>query len=110
MPDFIEPQLCKLVERRPAAAGYAHVIKFDGYRVQLRVHNGDARVRTRSGLDWTSQFAAIAKVAAALPDCIVDGEVCAVDERNMPSFAGLQTALSEGRPEGLVFFAFDPRC
>jgi bifunctional non-homologous end joining protein LigD len=107
MPDFIEPQLCKLIERPPASAGYAHEIKFDGYRVQLRVQNGKAQIRTRSGLDWTTQFAAIAKVAKALPDCIVDGEVCAVEKNNLPSFALLQAALSEGRSEGLVFFAFD---
>jgi bifunctional non-homologous end joining protein LigD len=107
MPEFIEPQLAKLVERPPAAPGYAHEIKFDGYRVQLRVENGDARIRTRTGLDWTQQFAAIAKVAKALPDCIVDGEICAVDKNNMPSFAALQAALAEERSEGLVFFAFD---
>jgi bifunctional non-homologous end joining protein LigD len=107
LPDFIEPQLCKVVERPPPTAGWLHEIKFDGYRVQLRVQNGKARIRTRSGLDWTDQFAAIAKVARGLPDCIIDGEVCAVDENNMPSFALLQEALSEGRSETLVFFAFD---
>ena len=107
LPDFIEPQLCKLVERPPASAGYAHEIKFDGYRVQLRVQKGKAQIRTRSGLDWTTQFSAVAKVARKLPDCIVDGEICAVDSKNMPSFAILQAALAEGRSEGLVFFAFD---
>src|SRR5688572_27520586 len=107
LPDFIEPQLCKVVERPPAGSGYAHEIKFDGYRVQLRVQNGKAQIRTRSGLDWTRQFSAIAKVARDLPDCIVDGEVCAVDKNNMPSFAALQAALAEERSAGLVFFAFD---
>ena len=107
MPEFIEPQLCKVVERPPAGAGYAHEIKFDGYRVQLRVLKSKVTIRTRSGLDWTNQFAAIAKVAKALPDCILDGEVCAVDANNMPSFAALQAALSEGRSEGLLLFAFD---
>jgi len=107
MPEFIEPQLCKVVERPPAGTGYAHEIKFDGYRVQLRVQNGKAQVRTRSGLNWTKQFAAIAKVARDLPDCIVDGEVCALDGNNMPSFAALQAALADERSEGLVFFAFD---
>ena len=106
MPDFIEPQLCKLVDRPPATAGYAHEIKFDGYRVQLRVQNGDARIRTRTGLDWTSQFAAVARAAEALPDCILDGEVCAL-VNNMPSFAALQDALSAGKSDKLVFFAFD---
>ena len=107
VPEFIEPQLCKVVERPPAGAGYAHEIKFDGYRVQLRVQGRKATIRTRSGLDWTSKFAAVTKVARALPDCILDGEICAVDKNNMPSFAGLQAGLSDGRCEGLVLFAFD---
>jgi bifunctional non-homologous end joining protein LigD len=107
MPDFIEPQLAKLVDRPPAGAGYAHEIKFDGYRVQIRVQNGKARIRTRTGLDWTEQFAAVAKTAGGLPDCIIDGEVCAIGEKNMPSFGKLQEALSEGRSDDLVFFAFD---
>src|SRR5688572_19961096 len=107
LPDFIEPQLAKLVDRPPAGAGYAHEIKFDGYRVQLRVQNGKAKMRTRTGLDWTGQFASVAKAAEDLPDCIIDGEVCAVDKNNMPSFAKLQEALSEGKSDQLVFFAFD---
>jgi bifunctional non-homologous end joining protein LigD len=107
MPTFIDPQLCKLVDRPPAASGWAHEVKFDGYRAQLRVRGGEARIRTRSGLDWTEQFAAIAKQAEVLPDCILDGEVCALDQDQMPSFAALQAALSESRSENLVFFAFD---
>jgi bifunctional non-homologous end joining protein LigD len=107
LPEFIEPQLCKLVDRPPATAGWAHEIKLDGYRVQLRVRNGKAQIRTRTGLDWTDQFAAVARSARKLPDCILDGEVCALDENNMPSFAALQEALSESSSEHLVFFAFD---
>jgi bifunctional non-homologous end joining protein LigD len=107
MPAFIDPQLCKLVDRPPAAPGWAHEVKFDGYRVQLRVNGKDVRIRTRSGLDWTEQFAAIAKHAAALPDCILDGEICALDHAQMPSFAALQAALSENQSDNLVFFAFD---
>jgi bifunctional non-homologous end joining protein LigD len=107
MPTFIEPQLCKIVDRPPATPGWAHEVKFDGYRTQLRVQSGEARIRTRSGLDWTEQFAAIAKQAERLPDCILDGEVCALDPDQMPSFAALQAALSENQSENLVFFAFD---
>jgi bifunctional non-homologous end joining protein LigD len=107
MPVFIEPQLCKLVDRPPAAPGWAHEVKFDGYRAQLRVEGREARIRTRNGLDWTEQFAALAKGAAGLPDCILDGEICALDHDQMPSFAALQTALSERQSGNLVFFAFD---
>jgi bifunctional non-homologous end joining protein LigD len=42
MPDFVAPQLCTSVERPPAADGWCHEIKFDGYRVQLRVEDGEA--------------------------------------------------------------------
>jgi bifunctional non-homologous end joining protein LigD len=107
MPRFIEPQLCKLVDRPPPGPGWVHEVKLDGYRAQLRVLKGAALIRTRTGLDWTDRFAAIAKDAGALPDCLIDGEVIALDEQRLPSFAALQTALSEGKSEDLLFFAFD---
>ncbi|WP_422009318.1 DNA ligase D [Reyranella sp.] len=107
MPKFVEPQLAKLVERAPAAAGWAHEVKFDGYRLQLRVEDGEAHLRTRKGLDWTEKFAAIARQAAKLPDCILDGEAVALDAHGAPDFAALQAALSEGQSEKLIFFAFD---
>jgi bifunctional non-homologous end joining protein LigD len=107
VPKFIEPQLCKLAERPPDHPGWAHEVKLDGYRAQLRVNNGRAVIRTRTGLDWTPRFAAIARDAEALPDCLVDGEVVVLDKRGLPSFGALQAALSEEKSENLVFFAFD---
>ncbi|RYE88271.1 MAG: ATP-dependent DNA ligase, partial [Hyphomicrobiales bacterium] len=107
LPDFIEPQLCKLVERPPVGANFGHEIKFDGYRMQLRVQGGKATLRTRKGLDWSHKFQAIARDAAALPDGIIDGEVCALDDNGSPSFAGLQAALSAEKTDDLIFFAFD---
>ncbi len=82
-------------------------MKLDGYRAQLRVQSNKARIRT--GAAWTGriEFAAIAKAAAVLPDCIIDGEVCALDAQQMPDFAALQAALSEQQSQDLVFFAFD---
>ena len=107
IPDFIEPQLCRLVEVPPAQAGWGHEVKFDGYRLQLRVADGKATLKTRSALDWTDRFSSIAEEAADLPDCLIDGEVVALDKRRVPNFSALQAALSEGRSEDLVFFAFD---
>jgi len=107
MPAFVEPQLCKLVERAPGGSGWAHEVKFDGYRLQLRVEDGEARLRTRKGLDWTRKFAAIAEAAEGLPDCIIDGEACALDRHGAPDFAALQAALSDDDSKDLIFFAFD---
>ncbi|HWW26917.1 MAG TPA: DNA ligase D [Caulobacter sp.] len=107
LPDFVEPQLCKSLDRPPTGPGWAHEIKFDGYRVQLRVEDGRVTLRTRKGLDWTAKFAAIAEAAADLPDSILDGEVVALDAAGQPDFAGLQAALSDGDSGDLIFFAFD---
>jgi bifunctional non-homologous end joining protein LigD len=107
MPDFIAPQLCKTLTRPPAGEGWIHEIKFDGYRIQMRVENGEVTLKTRKGLDWTAKWPAIVEAASALPDCIIDGEICALDENGAPDFAALQAALSEGKTHELVFFAFD---
>jgi len=107
IPHFVEPQLAKLADRVPEGPGWAHEVKLDGYRVQVNVSRGASRIRTRTGLDWTGRFATIAKDAAVLPDCLIDGEVVALDEHGLPSFAALQAALSETRSNDLVFFAFD---
>lgn len=107
MPNFIAPQLCESLTRPPAGKGWIHEIKFDGYRVQMRVVGGEVTLKTRKGLDWTSKWPAIAEVASSLPDCIIDGEICALDERGAPDFAALQAALSEGTTDDLVYFAFD---
>ena len=107
MPDFVEPQLCRLAERPPNDAGWVHEIKFDGYRVQLRVKSGRAVLKTRKGLDWTEKFPEIASAARSMPDCMIDGEVVALDDKGIPNFGALQIALAERQTANLVFFAFD---
>lgn len=107
MPRFIAPQLCVSADRPPSGADWVHEIKFDGYRLMLRVEDGKAVLRTRKGLDWTQRFRAIADAAAALPDAILDGEAVALDHNGAPDFAALQAALSDGKSERLIFFAFD---
>jgi len=107
MPDFIPPQLCTAVTRPPDDPAYVHEIKFDGYRMQLRVEGGKATFKTRNGLDWTGKFAAMAARAKSFPDSIIDGEIVALDAKGVPDFAALQGALSDGRTGDLIFFAFD---
>ena len=107
LPDFIAPQLCETVVRPPSAKGWIHEIKFDGYRIQIRVLDSKVTLKTRKGLDWTDKYPAIARAARKLPDAIIDGEICALDENGAPDFAALQAALSEGNTDLLVYFAFD---
>ncbi|HUE10919.1 MAG TPA: DNA ligase D [Steroidobacteraceae bacterium] len=107
IPEFVEPQLCRLTDQPPTESRWAHEVKFDGYRLQLRVVDGAATLKTRNALDWTPRFAAIAADARQLPDCLIDGEVVALDRHRVPSFAALQAALADDKSEDLVFFAFD---
>ncbi len=107
IPDFVSPQLCTLVDRPPGGEGWCHEIKFDGYRVQLRVEEGEATVKTRKGLDWTEKFEALAEAAAALPNALVDGEIVALDDNGAPNFSALQAAISDGKTGNLIFFGFD---
>jgi DNA ligase D-like protein (predicted ligase)/DNA ligase D-like protein (predicted polymerase)/DNA ligase D-like protein (predicted 3'-phosphoesterase) len=107
IPAFIAPQLAKLVDRPPNGEGWGHELKLDGYRLLLRVEAGKATLKTRTGLDWTPKFSEIAATAKTLPDCMLDGEVCALNEHGVPSFSALQAALSEEQTEKLVFFVFD---
>jgi bifunctional non-homologous end joining protein LigD len=107
MPDFVEPELCRLVERPPVGDAWAHEIKFDGYRLQLRVEAGRVTLRTRKGLDWTERFPEIAEAGRRLPDGLFDGEVVALDDEQKPDFAGLQAALSDNDTSGLILFLFD---
>ena len=107
MPEFVEPQFCRSVTKPPSGANWLHEIKFDGYRMQLRVEAGEATLRTRTGLDWTAKFPAIARAARALPDALLDGEVVALDAGGTPNFSALQAALAVGSTDALVFFAFD---
>ncbi|MGY5810217.1 DNA ligase D [Rhizobium sp. LEGMi198b] len=107
LPDFIAPQLCETLQRPPAGSDWIHEIKFDGYRIQMRVLDGEVTLKTRKGLDWTGKYPEIAETASTLPDCIVDGEICALDDHGAPDFAALQAALSERKTASLVYFAFD---
>src|SRR4026209_490713 len=90
VPDFIEPELCKLVERPPDGDDWGHEAKLDGYRMQLRVAAHEAPLKARKGLDWADKFQPLAAVAEKFPDCIIDGEVAALDPKGAPDFGALQ--------------------
>ena len=96
-----------LVAKPPEGPGWIHEIKFDGWRMQLNVSGGRARWFTRNGHDWTGKLGVLSVFAGELPDCILDGELCALDDDGSPSFSALQSAMAGDRTDELVFFAFD---
>jgi ATP-dependent DNA ligase len=106
-PQWIEPELCKLVTKIPAGDGWAHEIKFDGFRMHARIVNGRAALLTRNGLDWTAKYPDIAAAIGALNcrQAYLDGELCAVLPDGTTSFSALQGHADT--PGELVYFAFD---
>ena len=108
MPRFVEPQLARVVDLPASGPAWVHEIKFDGYRMQLRMEKQRGRLLTRKALDWAHRFPEIvAEGAHALPDCIIDGEVAALDEKGISNFGDLQVALSDEKTADLVYFVFD---
>jgi bifunctional non-homologous end joining protein LigD len=107
-PGFLEFGDPTLRERPPPGADWLHEIKWDGYRAQLRLRNGDVTVYSRSGFDWTDQFAPIADDAKRLDahDAILDGEVVVLGN-GKPDFQALRRELGKRGSEKLSYYAFD---
>ncbi|HEX4965277.1 MAG TPA: DNA ligase D [Thermoanaerobaculia bacterium] len=109
MPASIEAQLATLVDEVPPGEGWVHEIKYDGYRALCYLKEGEARLVTRNGKDWTDRFAPVAREAAKLPvrQAVLDGEVVVLEADGTTSFQALQNALAEERGGDLVYFVFD---
>lgn len=110
LPAFVEPMLATLVAKTPTAARWVHEIKFDGYRLQARIEAGKTQLLTRNGFDWTAKFGkALVAAFKALPvkTALIDGEVVVENENGASDFSALQAALSEGRADRFIFYAFD---
>jgi ATP dependent DNA ligase domain len=70
LPQWVPPQLTQLLDAAPEGDQWLHEIKFDGYRIHARLDRGAVKLLTRTGLDWTHKYPAIAKAVAALPAII----------------------------------------
>ncbi|MGA9657964.1 MAG: DNA ligase D [Asticcacaulis sp.] len=106
---FREPELATLSDAAPEGPDWIHEVKFDGYRTQALIENGQTRLLTRTGLDWTPKFQPLAERMSELPltSAILDGEIVAVNGAGVSSFALLQADLSEGRTDRLQYYVFD---
>jgi bifunctional non-homologous end joining protein LigD len=98
--------LATLSQSLPSGDGWIFEPKWDGYRALAYVR-GDARLVSRNGNDLTERFSPVARqLPSALrsPDCVLDGEVVALDENGRASFSAMQ----QGRPgTRLVYEIFD---
>ena len=105
---FIEPQLASPVDQPPEGEHWIHEIKHDGYRCQVLLERGYARVFTRNGYDWSDRYPSIAHAAAKLPclSAIIDGEAIVQDQNGVSDFEALNSAM-RWRPDTIILYAFD---
>jgi DNA ligase D-like protein (predicted ligase) len=105
---FIEPQLPSLVDEPPEGNHWLHEIKHDGYRSIVVFENGNARVFTRNGFDWTDRYPSIARAASALrcKSAIIDGEAIVQNEKGASDYHALPLAI-QSRSNNIILCAFD---
>jgi bifunctional non-homologous end joining protein LigD len=105
---FMPFMLPTLVDEPPAAEGWTHEIKYDGYRTQVVIDRGTVRIFTRNGHDWTDRYWPVAQEALKLgaTTAVIDGEMIVAGADAKPDFAALPDAIRTA-PERLTFVAFD---
>jgi bifunctional non-homologous end joining protein LigD len=101
------PMLATPEQDVPHGRGWLFEVKWDGYRAICRLQGGEAELRSRRGNDLTARFAGVARAlakAVKTPDCVLDGEVCALDDEGRASFSAMQ----QGKPHTpIVIYVFD---
>ena len=105
---FIEPQLASSVEKPPEGKHWIHEVKHDGYRSQVLVERGEARVFTRNGYDWSDRYPSIVRAATNLrcQSAIIDGEAIVQNGHGASDFEALSTAMRR-QPHSIILYAFD---
>ena len=105
---FIEPQLASPVDQPPEGKHWNHELKHDGYRCQVLLERGQARVLTRNGHDWSERYPSIVRAASNLrcQSAIIDSEAIVQDDNGASDFYALSSAM-RWRPHSIVLYAFD---
>jgi bifunctional non-homologous end joining protein LigD len=108
-PRFVEPMKAKLVEKPPAIGDWIYELKFDGIRL-IAVKKGEkVSLLSRNQNELSGRFPEIIDAVRSLlaRECVIDGEVVALDEEGRSSFQLLQAREMEGRKSPVYFYAFD---
>jgi bifunctional non-homologous end joining protein LigD len=106
---FVEPMKAKLVEKPPATGDWIYELKFDGIRLIGVKRDENVSLLSRNQNELGERFPEIVEAIKTLPasECVIDGEVVALDEDGRSSFQLLQAREMEGRKSPVYFYAFD---
>ena len=108
IPQFVAPELATLDTEVPTGRDWLHEVKYDGYRIIARKAGDDITLFSRSGLDWTVRFPAIAEALLSLPAniALIDGEAAFVLPSGITDFKSLQEHIDTPNP-AIRYFVFD---
>jgi bifunctional non-homologous end joining protein LigD len=101
-----KPMLATLAKELPKGDGWLYEVKWDGYRAISYVHGSEAELVSRNDNDLTERFPSVVRAlqrAVRTPDCVLDGEVCALDEQGRATFSAMQQGRAETRYIYVVF-------
>jgi bifunctional non-homologous end joining protein LigD len=106
---FIEPMKAKLVEDPPVTGDWIYELKFDGIRLVGIKRDEKISLLSRNENELAKRFPEIVEAIKTLParECVIDGEVVALDDEGRSSFQLLQAREMEGRKSPIYFYAFD---
>ena len=106
---FIDPMKPRLVKDPPAAGDWIYELKFDGIRLIVVKTNKKVSLLSRNKNELAGRFPEIVEAVRNLPsrECVIDGEVVALDDEGRSSFQLLQAREIEGRKSPVYFYAFD---
>ncbi len=107
---FIAPMKAKLSDQQPTRGDWSYELKFDGIRLIAVKDGSKVNLISRNGNELAARFREVADAIASLPvkNCVIDGEVVAVDEKGRSSFQLLQgLELPGGKKHPVFFYAFD---
>lgn len=110
LPDTLAPQLATLVEAPPQATGeWLYELKYDGYRLLVRIDGKDVRCFTRNGHDWSDKLPELVKALRTLDlrSAWIDGEIVVEGEKGAPDFQALQNAFERSSTSKIVYWMFD---
>jgi bifunctional non-homologous end joining protein LigD len=102
-----KPMLATLAKDVPRGKDWEYEAKWDGYRAIVDMYGGNATLTSRNGNDLTPRFETVRRAlerSVKTPDCVLDGEVCALDEQGRATFSAMQQGKAGTQ---YVFVAFD---
>ena len=108
-PRFIEPMKPRLMDDPPTGGDWTYELKFDGIRACAIKKGKTVNLISRNGNELRARFPEVAEAMQELPvdECVIDGEVVALDEEGRSSFQLLQGLEMEGRKSPIRFYVFD---